>query len=174
MFEFQNLDETTRSLMLEEANRDGAKATEYFGKRLTTAGYQAWPDLIRSAISDGTTDSLANALRGVGLLKTVETSHTKDGKPYEKKVPANAAEVLAEGEFNRYYCRALSRRALSEGRRLVVYRGRFSANPRPESEAWIGKEIDPAALLEDLRTNQGREPAQGLPSVNSGLTVKLV
>lgn len=97
----------------------------------------------------------------------------RKGVPYEKAVPSNAAELLAEGEFNRYYCRALCLRAIAEKRNLTVYRGRQSDNPRPESEAWVGKQVDPNALLKDLRENTGGEPVMGLPSVNSGLTVRL-
>ena len=47
-------------------------------------------------------------------------------------------------------------------------------NPRPESEAKIGKTIAPQSLLDDLRKNIGVEPALGLPpGPNSGLSVKL-
>jgi hypothetical protein len=172
MFTFHDLDATTRKHMLDEANLHGAHATEYFGKRLTAAGQADWPDLLREAIREGTPESLGVALRVNGRLKTREMSH-RNGVPYEKDVPRNAAELLAEGEFNRYFCRALCLRAIAENRSLTVYRGRHSDNPRPESEAWIGKRVDPNALLNDLRENAGGEPAMGLPSVNSGLTVRL-
>ena len=89
------------------------------------------------------------------------------------RTSGDAAELLAEGEFNRYYCRAICIRALAETRKVRVYRGRESAKPRPESEDWIGRHVDPTALLNDLRTSPGKEPKMGIPSVNSGLTVCL-
>jgi hypothetical protein len=172
MFTFRDLTEATRQHMLNEANIAGAQVTEYFGKRLTETGRIDWPELLRDTIRVGSPETLAAKLRTNGRLKTIETSHRK-GVPYEKAVPSNAAELLAEGEFNRYYCRAICCRAISEGRPVLVYRGRHSDNPRPESQDWIGKHVDATALLEDLRNNAGGEPDMGLPSVNSGLTVHL-
>jgi len=172
MFTFHNLDDTTRGQMLIEANLDGARATEYFGKRLTATGHADWPALLRAAICTGTTETLALQLREAGRLRTIEVSHRK-GVPHEKAVPSNAADLLAEGEFNRYYCRAICLRAIAENRSVSVYRGRHSDNPRAESEAWIGRQLDAQELLDDLRRNTGGEPRMGLPSVNSGLTVRL-
>lgn len=51
-------------------------------------------------------------------------------------------------------------------------RPKHSDNPRPESEAMIGRPVDPTALLEDLRHSKEKEPAM-LPCVNSELTVRL-
>lgn len=48
-------------------------------------------------------------------------------------------------------------------------------NPRPESEAMVGSRLPAQALLDDLRTSQGVEPALGLPpGPNSGITVRRV
>jgi hypothetical protein len=91
------------------------------------------------------------------------------------KMPYNAAETLAEGEFNRYFVRGLCRRAMANGiPRLEVYRAKAVENPRPESEARIGHLIDPEAVLIDLRASQGVETALGIPpGPNSGITVKI-
>jgi hypothetical protein len=54
-----------------------------------------------------------------------------------------------------------------------VYRGKDVQNPRPESQALIGRRLPAQSLLDDLRTAQGVEPALGLPpGPNSGLTVR--
>ena len=81
---------------------------------------------------------------------------------------------MGEGEFNRYYCRGLCRRAIEEGvAQLQVYRAKAVAEPRPASQAKIGALVDPAAILDDLRRTQGVEPALGLPpGPNSGLTLR--
>jgi hypothetical protein len=172
MFTFHDLDATSRKHMLEEANLHGAHAMEYFGKRLTATGQADWPNLLREAIRTGTPESLAAALRINGRPTAREMSQRK-GVRYAKAVPSNAAELRAEGEFNRYNYRALCLRDIAEKRSLTVDRGQHSDNPRPESGAWIGKQVDPNALLKDLRENTGGAPAMGLPSVNSGLTVGL-
>lgn len=91
------------------------------------------------------------------------------------QVPVTAPDTLSEGEFNRYYVRGVCRRAIADRvQKVEVYRARHSDNPRQESEALIGKEIDPTALLTDLRNSQGVEPALGIPpGPNSGLCVFL-
>jgi hypothetical protein len=83
---------------------------------------------------------------------------------------------LAESEFNRYYIRALARRAIEDGiQELVVYRAKPVQNPRPESEARVETAIPPQDLLDDLRAHLGDErPTLGVPSgPNSGLSVRL-
>ena len=88
----------------------------------------------------------------------------------------NAAEVLAESEFNRYYIRGLARRAIEDDiPELVVYRAKSARNPRPESEARVEMALSPKELLDDLRAHPGDElPALGIPSgPNSGLSVRL-
>ncbi|WET42396.1 hypothetical protein [Citrobacter enshiensis] len=100
-----------------------------------------------------------------GLLAT----HYPRRKPnstemIQAKVPHNAAQTLAGGEFNRLYARGLSARAKAEGIEFVeAYRARHSENPRAESQAIIGKKFRPEAILEDLRNNPGVDTALGVP-----------
>jgi hypothetical protein len=93
------------------------------------------------------------------------------------KVPYTAAQTLSEGEFNRYYIRALCLRALKEERELEVYRAKEVSDPRPESQRMIGLILDTKraeTLLNDLRINVGVDTALGLPNgPNSGLSVKI-
>jgi hypothetical protein len=83
--------------------------------------------------------------------------------------------MLAEGEFNRYYCRGLCQRALEVGiEEVEVYRAKAVTTPRPESQRLIGRRLSARSLLNDLRTSQGVEPALGVPpGPNSGLSVRL-
>lgn len=169
-----NLDEQTRQHMLAELEHDIEQGTLYFSPRLSQQGQAEYPDLLRDAVSNGTPASLAAALAQNSRLKTRETA-TRKGTTYEKDVPVNANETLAEGEFNRFYARGLCRRAIDEGiTQLRVYRAKSVTNPRSESEALIGRLVDPSTLLDDLRENTGMEPALGLPpGPNSGLSVQL-
>lgn len=83
--------------------------------------------------------------------------------------------MLAEGEFNRFYIRALCWITLLTGKKLKIYRAKFSQTPRIDSQRMIGSFIDAEQLLLDLRKNPGTDTALGLPpGPNSGLSVELV
>ncbi len=167
---YENLDEHTRQFMLEEVERDISQDKLYISPRLNELGQQNYPQLLKEAVKGCDDAWLANQLR-----QRMKSHHgyTKTGKP--RKVPVNAPDTLAEGEFNRFYMRGLSLRAIKENMEVVeIYRGRASRRPRPESEAMIGQRILAQALLTDLREAVGKTPVSKLPSPNSGLTVRLV
>ena len=105
----------------------------------------------------------------------METRRTPSGGTTNAKVPVTAPDTLAEGEFNRFYCRGVCARAIEEGKPSVhVYRAKQVENPRAESQEKVGAMIDANQLLNDLRTSQGVEPALGIPpGPNSGLSVQL-
>ena len=90
------------------------------------------------------------------------------------RVPVTAPDTMAEGEFNRFYIRAVCRRAIETSNPTVaVYRARASDNPRPESEALVGKVFQAAELLRDLTKSAGVEAALGMAKPNSGLSVAM-
>lgn len=91
------------------------------------------------------------------------------------RMRSNAHEMLAEGEFNRFYMRSVCRAALSNGQDTVeVYRAKEVRDPRPGSAAKVGTRVSATELLRDLRKNVGIDTFLGLPSgPNSGLSVKL-
>lgn len=174
-FNFENLDDRTRQLMFDEVDRDLAEGTLYESVRLTTEGAAMWETLFRTACQSGDDATLGAALGAPG------GPHIKAREPNpqspigdDKAVPHNAAATMAEGEFNRFYIRALCVRASADGVSLAIYRARPSQNPDAESEAKVGKPADPVALLADLRSHQGVATALGLPPhPNSGLSVRL-
>lgn len=129
---------------------------------------------LREAVADRDDGWLADQLRRPGLLETHERRRTASGVTMAR-VPTNAGETLAEGEFNRFYARGLCARAVEDAvAEVEVYRAKPVARPGAQSEAMLGSRIPAAALLEDLRTAQGVEPALGLPrGPNSGLSVRL-
>jgi len=175
VFEFKDLDERTRSFMLQELDWDEGQGSLYFSKRLSEAGRQRYPGLLRHSIESGDENSLASALSEAGLFLSHEVAHSKTGKEYEKAVRHDANEVLAEGEFNRFYLRGLCRRAMEHGvSHLVVYRAKAVDVPRPESVAMLGTAIEVQALLNDLREHPGTDTALGLPpGAGSGLSAHL-
>jgi hypothetical protein len=147
----------------------------YLSDNLSSQGRADYRALLRNAAETGTDATLAAALQ-TRLNEYEKPRQLKSGqlsKPPVMRV--NAHEMLAEGEFNRFYARGLCARAIADGiQEVEVYRGKQVTNPRPESEAMIGRRVPAQALLDDLRTAQGVEPALGLPpGPNSGLTVRL-
>jgi hypothetical protein len=172
----ENLDERTRQLMLAEMDFDVAHNQLHISPLLSGQGQRDYPNLLREAIQIGTEETLAESLRAHRRLIRTLPRRKPTGGYSIASAPENAAQVLAEGEFNRYYIRALARRALEDGiPELVVYRARPVQNPRPESEARVETTVSPAELLEDLRAHPGDEPPRlGVPSgPNSGLSVRL-
>ena len=174
-FNLVNLDGKTRSYMLGELDLDVSNKKLYMSSRLSTIGQHDYEGLLREAIKSYDDVWLADRLRENRLLNPTEKRRKPSGGISIVKVRVDAPDMLAEGEFNRFYARGLCLRAIADGiRELVIYRAKEVRNPRAESEQMIGSRIDAKALLEDLRKSIGIEPALGLPpGPNSGLSVKL-
>ena len=173
---FENLDERTRQLMLDEMEYDIEHHQLHISPFLSGQGQRDYENLLRDALQNGDDETLAQSLREHRrILRTLPRRNPSGG--YSIAATAeNAAQVLAESEFNRYYIRALARRAIEDGiSELVIYRAKPVTNPRPESEARIETSLSPQELLEDLRSHLGDErPTLGVPSgPNSGLSVRL-
>lgn len=173
---YESLDENVRRCMIEELELDFNSGKLYISPRLTDEGVRVWPDLLREAFRNHDDDWLASQLRFRGLMRKTEQRRTPKGSFTTAQVPRTAPETLAEGEFNRFYARGLCRHVIETGGTEVeVYRGKTVLNPRPESQAMIGRRLSAQRLLEDLRVSQGVEPSLGLPpGPNSGLTIRRV
>ncbi len=167
---YENLDDNTRQFMQREVELDISKGALYISTRLNQQGIELYPSLLKDAIKSHDDAWLAAELRRLGCMNAFEK---RKGK--QVRVPITAPDTLAEGEFNRFYVRGLCVRAAEDNiPEVEVYRGKEVNQPRPESEAMIGKAISAKRLLEDLRESQGVEPALGLPpGPNSGLTARL-
>lgn len=174
-FTFEGLDEETRALMLDELERDLDDGSLYMSKRLLEGKEDDYVEALRQALKDGDETTLAQSIRQGKMLKSRERRRKPSGGFTTAKVPRNAHETLAEGEFNRFYIRGLCRRTLDQGDDEVeVYRAKEVRDPRPESERLRGQTLDAASLLEDLR-EEGVEAALGLPpGPNSGLSARLL
>lgn len=170
---YENLDDRTRRFMREEVGLDVSEGVLYLSSRLNPSGQQDFERLLVEAVSEHDDEWLAEQLRYGDYLNSTLQRQTKKGVTTQK-MPSNAPDTLAEGEFNRFYIRGVCRVALEDGiEEIEVYRGRASSRPRPESEAMIGERLPAYILLEDLRLSPGAKPALGFPGPNSGLTVRL-
>ncbi|ACH64180.1 hypothetical protein VFMJ11_A0658 [Aliivibrio fischeri MJ11] len=173
--QYENLDATTRDYMRSEINLDFENAQVYYSKYLKNGLQDLWDDLILSAANEHDDSWLENQIKTKNMLVDSYQKRKPSGGFTVAKVPYTAPQTLAEGEFNRLYCRGLCSRAIEEGKKVQVYRGKSVTNARSASQAMIGQIMDPKLLLEDLRVNIGVDPAFKLPSgPNSGLTIKLV
>lgn len=173
--QYRNLDARTRTLMLAEIERDISSGTLFLSDNLSLQGRTDYPDLLRAAAREGTDASLAEQIRG-RLNSHEKPRRLKAGELSKPPVMrANAHEMLAEGEFNRFFIRAICARAIEDGiPGVVVYRAKNVEHARLESEQKIGQMVEPNALLSDLRAHPGVDTALGLPSgPNSGLSVAL-
>jgi len=172
----ENLDERTRELMLDEMEYDLTHNQLHISPFLSGQGQWDYPDLLRKAIQKGNDATLGQDLQARRRIVRALPRRKPRGGYVIAATVENAAEVLAESEFNRYYIRGLARRAIEDGiSELVVYRAKQARSPRPESEARVEMSLSPKELLEDLRAHPGDElPALGVPSgPNSGLSVRL-
>jgi hypothetical protein len=175
-FAFMDLDADTRPLMLAEIDDDIGADKLYLSNRLSAFGRDVYPALLREAALFFDESWLAEKLRSRNCFSPTYQRRNPAGGFSDARMPANAADTLAEGEFNRFYMRGLCRRAIRDGvAGLAVYRAKTVKDPRPESEAKIGQLISPQTLLDDLRQNIGIDTSLGLPAgPSSGLCVKLV
>ena len=170
-FHFNQLDTRTRIFMKAEFERDSEKGIYYKSPRLTDEGFQQFPILLERSISSANDISLSTDLKP--FIKEYETRIIK-GIHHNVKVPHNAPLVLGQGQFNFYYMRGICARAISEGLDEVeIYRARQSYNSRRTSQWLIGKRINAAEFLNEMRVTKdpGSTSLQiGLP--NSGLSVR--
>jgi len=103
---YENLDERTREFMIQELNLDISNGRLYKSQRLNSFGQETWSEILREAVQSHNDDWLADQLQTRGCFETYEPRKTR-GRITMVKVPKNASETLAEGEFNRFYARAL-------------------------------------------------------------------
>ncbi len=167
-FNFVNLTDSVRTKMLSEVEMDISKDNIYISGRLNELGAEKYVEFLKESIENGTEETLEALIDDNNCLNDTEFSNGKT-----KKVPSNAAQLIAQSEFNRFFIRAVCLEAIENGiENVEVYRARESSWSRPESEVMIGKQINPTELLEDLRSSIGIAP-QILPEINSGLSIKI-
>jgi hypothetical protein len=172
---YANLDDRVRKLMLKEIDIDVAKSRFVFSPRLNAEGHKLYEKLLRDAVARHDDDWLEGQLEEKECINSGEARTLKDNKTILAKTPKDAAEIIAQDDFNRYYIRAVCVMAIEDGiDQVEVYRGRVPATPRPESERLVGAMFPAAKVLDDLRHHPGLETALGVPAgPHSGLTVRL-
>jgi hypothetical protein len=171
--QYKDLDATTRRYALSELDHDLANDLFHPSDRLRPTAITEYQRLLRDAIRYY--DDLWLEEHANDLLVDFETRRTRTGGQTTAKLPSMAARMLAEGDFNLYYMRGVSRRAMEEGREVVeIYRARLSVEPRASSAVMEGQRVPAREVLEQLRA-KSTEPIHALlGQPNSGLSVRLV
>lgn len=161
--------------MVAEIERDVAAGTLFLSDNLNPRGRVDYPSLLRNAARTGNDVTLAADINS--RLNTHEKPRQLKSGGFSKPpvMRSNAHEMLAEGEFNRFYIRAVCLRAIEDGiAQVIVFRAKQVEHPRSESEAKIGHAVSAEQLLADLRVHPGVDTALRLPpGPNSGLSVHL-
>ncbi|WP_433785456.1 hypothetical protein [Pseudomonas frederiksbergensis] len=167
----KDLNPEIRGLMIQEMDHDLAGQNLYLSPRLNAQGRNVWHLLLKEASANHSDDWLANEIARQRLLNPHDL---RQGKPIAMRHDAH--QMLAEGEFNRFFMRGICLKAIEIGAPAVVgYRARASQNPRPESLAIIGKRFEPSEFLDRLRSAIGADTPFGYPgSANSGLSVEFL
>lgn len=159
-YDFLELDDVTRTFMLDELDYDiGIHGNTYVSGALTQRGRADYAELIRQALTAHDEVWLTAQLNSDGRISSERT---------------DAARRLAGTEYNRYYIRAICRRAESHGSTTVIpYRARDSVAKRADS---IQLEDQPQAAPRVLANLRGKaiagDPESGLGRVNSGLSAR--
>ena len=171
---YENLDPITRRFAFEELQRDIDNGTFHASERLRPESVGEYKRLLSEALRYYDDRWLEE--RAEDLVIEHEPRRTRSGGVIEARVPTMAVRMLTEGDFNRYYMRGVSLRAIDEERGVVeVYRARLSLEARPESAELEGRRVSPRDVLSWLRGEPGDDDgAVRLGRPNSGLSIRLV
>ena len=110
----ENLDKKTRELMDEEYNIDKNSDRLYFSPRLSENAQHLYSELLGKALNNGNINSFIRDIIDKKVLRETERRINPLGGILIADVPKVANETLADGEFNRYYIRAICRKAIQE------------------------------------------------------------
>jgi len=173
VFNFINLDGEIRQIMVEEIKKAEATKNIYYSKRFNPKGNERWPSLLIEAAEKHDEHWLAYKIEEENLMIGFEMARIPSGGYTTKHGPDTASETLADGQFNRFYMISICKKALNNGMKSVnIYRAKESKQPRPESEALIGKPAAADVLIEQL-SDVNTSLRNDLLKPNSGLSVKL-
>lgn len=148
---YLQLNEAVRRFMLQEYEQGG----HYISTRLNEAGRARWIGMLKDALQYHTDVWLERELLRRNCFIATEYVKSTLGKTVTRAVNREQiAKALAEGEFNRFYIRALCLAAKSRNiTHLIVTSGRVIPNAPIEARQPVGKAIAVDTLLETLRNH---------------------
>jgi hypothetical protein len=167
---YTELDEKTRTIMLSEFEAELAGENPYISKALSIRGKQLFPQLMRSAIEQGTEDSLAATLFDDNYWDPFET-YTRGGiSRQRRRNMQQSAERLATTEFSTWYVRGLAKRLIDEGvKECIIYRGAQPKWEPGECSIHEGQIVDIQTIYNNHRARYWPKPGnQDLFSIPFG------
>lgn len=174
MYNFIDLDGTRKFMMDEVAWGIENKELYYSARFKDILQHTKWNSLIAEAVELHNEHWLALQLKSNLMFKGFEVAKKPNRGHITKRVPDNAEEVQASGQFNRYYMLGLCQRAISEGKKNVeIYRAKNSILPRQDSIILIGQQKNVRDLIEELRPMRSSLQSE-LLQFSSGLSIKLI
>ena len=130
MYYFSDLDEQTRLNMISELEFDIRTGLFYEPLSMTASGMISYKHLLQECFENGTPETLQQIFTSSFFRET-----DRNGR----KIPSNISATIAFSDFNRYYVRALLLRALSEDKKLCVYRAKQVMHERKQSRLAVKK-----------------------------------
>lgn len=161
MYNFEELDKTTRKWMLKEFQAEERSGNPYRSSRLSPLGIRTFPVLMKKAICGGNEVSLAHALSQPAYWQPFET-YVRGGSIHKRRInPLKAAEFLARTEFNTWYVRGFARRLIEEGEEFCqVYRAAPAWRPRGECLQHEGKTYEVQIIYDGHRARYWPPPGK--------------
>ncbi len=173
MFNFENLNDETREHIVEALREAETSGNLYYGPHLKESARERFAALLKEAAEGHDGHWLGEQLNRQELMNKTEKHRTKAGKEVIQKMPAEAAENLAEGQFNRFYMLGLCEWAEFNGvTHLQVYRAKKLESPRPEAEYMVGKLI-PVDDIESQLKERDQSLYSMLADASAGLSVRI-
>jgi hypothetical protein len=159
----ENLSTDIRNFMDEELQYDIDNQNLSISSRLNKHGKSNYVSMMKKAIKRGSDGTLANDILVNHFLRDVEEIRSGD-HAVVSKIPGNANILIAETEFNKYYVRALCRKAIKDERiKLEIYIAKEVLIEKSSIEKMLRNEVFPYSLIKKLRDNIRVDVALGFP-----------
>ena len=164
----ENLDSRTRMYMLDEFQRDINSDTLYVAAPLAPPGRRDWPVLLQLTLLEGSAVELADQLRLGGRVDPgAEGGTGPHGASWD------AARLLAEEQFHRFYCRGVCRRAIDDRHTDVEVYHATGDGLIDAFRHLIGLRIDARWLLADLRLPPRASVSKVPAGPTCGLSIRI-
>jgi hypothetical protein len=165
-YRYQHLNANVRQVMIQELENDVADD----GLPLSTWVKPEKVDMMQRVLKDA-----LNEHDGAWLARHLETLHLLARRDLEtgRRVPVNAAMLLAESIFNQYYCRALCQIAIEQGIQVRVIRGKSDSRLGLDAVQILGRAYSPVEIYEGMMNQSALLQAIDLASAKKGLTLDL-
>ena len=169
MYQFEELTEETRCVMLKEFLAEENGGNPYRSKILSREGLLAYPEIMHKALLQGSEETLAVELSRPEYWLPY-TTYQRSGKLFKRSVNfEDAARRLAITEFNTWYVCGLASRLLNEGvEECEVYRAEIAQEPRDECLTHEGARYLVQAIYEGHRARYwpppGNKSALSIPA----------